>query len=140
MLDYVFFPFSFSFPFQLLSLSLLKVSFKQKKTPPPASVASNELGFKKSHLDVALGSEVVDLSGLNLADDVDEAGRVSEISIVEGHFGTALVLVVVEMLNPSSVEGAGATDDSVHIVALGKEKLSQVRTILTSDSSNQGHL
>ena len=89
---------------------------------------------------MALGSEVVDLSGLNLTDDVDEAGRVSEISVVEGHLGTALMFVVVEMLNPGSVEGAGATDDSVHIVALGKEKLSQVRTILTSDSSDQGHL
>jgi len=89
---------------------------------------------------VALGAEVVDLSGLDLANDVHEAGGVSEISIVKGHLGPTLVLVMIQVLNPGSVEGAGATDDAVDVVALAKKQLGQVGTILTSDASNQGNL
>lgn len=38
------------------------------------------------------------------------------------------------MLEASSVEGGGTTDDSVHLVALGQQELGQVATILTSDT------
>ena len=93
-----------------------------------------------SDLDVALSAEVVDFRGLDLADDVNEAGGVSEIPVVQGHLGTALMFVVVEMLNPGSVEGAGTADDAVHIVTLGQQKLGQVRPILPCDSGDQGDL
>ena len=40
---------------------------------------------KTAHLDVALGSEVVDLGRLHFIDDLYEAGTVGEVTIVQFH-------------------------------------------------------
>lgn len=40
---------------------------------------------RTAHLDVALGSEVVDLGGLHLVDDLHEAGAVGEVAVVQLH-------------------------------------------------------
>ena len=45
--------------------------------------------------------------------------------------------ISVKVVDTRSVEGRGPSDDTVNFVTLGKKKLSQVRTILTGDTSNQ---
>lgn len=41
--------------------------------------------WRAAHLDVALGSEVVDLGRLHLVDDLHEAGAVGEVTVVQLH-------------------------------------------------------
>ena len=45
--------------------------------------------------------------------------------------------ISVKVVDTRSVEGRGPSDDTVNFVTLGKKKLSQVRTILTGDTSDQ---
>ncbi len=47
--------------------------------------------------------------------------------------------VLVEVLDPSRVEGGGSADDAVHLVALGQEELGQVGAVLAGDASDEGH-
>jgi len=43
------------------------------------------------NLDVGLGTQVVDLGGENLGDDVDQAGRVGQVTVVETHLGVCTI-------------------------------------------------
>ena len=48
-----------------------------------------------------------------------------------------LVSISVKMVDTGGVESGGSSNNTMNFVAFGKEKLSQVRTILTGDTSNQ---
>ena len=51
--------------------------------------------------------------------------------------GTALVRVLVEMVDPGGVERRGATLDAVHRVALAEQQLGQIGAVLTGDAGDQ---
>ena len=80
----------------------------------------------RSHLDVALGGEVVDFVGPDLADDLQHRHRVAEVGIVEVEMRQAL-----KMRYALSEVDAAASDGSMYVVALRKQKLSQERAVLT---------
>jgi hypothetical protein len=48
---------------------------------------SGVLGHIEGNLDVGLGTQVVDLGGEDLGDDVNQAGRVGQITVVKTHLG-----------------------------------------------------
>ena len=48
-----------------------------------------------------------------------------------------LVSISVKMVDTGGVESGGSSNNTMNFVTFGKEKLSQVRTILTGDTSNQ---
>ena len=62
----------------------------------------SELRHLEADLDVALGSEVVDLARLDGVEVPDEAGAVGEVGVVEEQPGRALVGVSIEMIDPAS--------------------------------------
>jgi hypothetical protein len=41
------------------------------------------------------------------------------------------------VVNPAGVEGAGATDETVHLIVLREKKLGEIRTVLTGDAGNE---
>ncbi len=45
--------------------------------------------------------------------------------------------VVIQMIHPPGVEGAGPPDDAVNFITFREQQLGQVRTILPGDASNQ---
>jgi hypothetical protein len=45
------------------------------------------LGHVEGDLDVGLGTQVVDLGGEDLGDDMDQAGRVGQVTMVKAHLG-----------------------------------------------------
>lgn len=93
----------------------------------------------KRHFDVRLRSQVVKLGRLHMVDDVDQIGRVGQITIVQQELG-ALVRVFVQMLDTARVERGRSTDDAMDFVALFQQELGQVRTVLTRHTCDEGDL
>lgn len=50
------------------------------------------------------GAQIVDLVGLNFLDDADQVGRVGQIAVVQRKAHVALMRVLVEVVNPISIE------------------------------------
>jgi len=91
----------------------------------------------EGHSDVRHGSKIVHLVGFDFAHDVEKIGGVTKITIVKEKLQSSLMSISVKVVDTRSVEGRGPSDDTVNFVTLGKKKLSQVRTILTGDTSDQ---
>ena len=89
---------------------------------------------------VTHGAEVVDLVRLDGGDDVEEIGRVREVSIVEEYLHASVVSVSVDVLNARGIEGRASSHDPMHFIAFPKQKLSQIRSILTGYPCNQSSL
>ena len=45
--------------------------------------------------------------------------------------------VLVEMIDSLRIEGGGAPDDAVNLIAFVEQKLGKIRAVLTSDSSDE---
>ncbi len=96
-----------------------------------------ELGLVEGDSDVALSGEVVDLGRLHPLEQGHQPGAVGEVAVVQEQPGLRIVRVPVQVLDPRRVEGRGAPDHSVHLVALGEQQLSQVGTVLAGDPRDE---
>ena len=88
--------------------------------------------------DEALGGEIVDLVGLDVAQDADEAGNVDEVAVDE--------FDVVEDAEPAQaladdVGRGGAAHEANHAIALAEQEFRQIRAVLAGDAGNEccGH-
>src|SRR5665213_56978 len=68
-------------------------------------------GCFERHADVALRREVVDLVRLDLLDNADQVAGVGQITVVEVQAHTALVRILIQMVNAFGVEGRSAPLD-----------------------------
>src|SRR5262249_13380977 len=59
----------------------------------------------ETHLDMALGGEVVDFGGLGFLHDANEICCIGHVAIVQGKSYITLVRILVEMINALAVEG-----------------------------------
>jgi hypothetical protein len=88
-------------------------------------------------LNVALGCEIIDLRGLDLLDDADQAGAVGEVAVVELETDVGFVEITVEVIDPSGVERGGAPFDTVDNVALAQQKFREIGAVLSSHPGDQ---
>ena len=86
---------------------------------------------------MGLGAEVVDLVGVDLVEQVDEGDAVVEVAVVQEQVAPGGVGVLVDAVQALGVEGGGAADDAVDLVALAQQQLGQVRPVLTGDARDQ---
>jgi hypothetical protein len=70
------------------------------------------------HADVRLRAEVVDFVRLELVEQFHHLHRVGEITVMQEQPDAVHVRVTVKMIDPARVEGRGAADDTVDLVAL----------------------
>jgi hypothetical protein len=56
---------------------------------------------------------------------------------MESNFGTFLMAVLVDGINPFCIKTGRAPNDSVDLISLRKKKFSKIRTVLSSDASDQ---
>ena len=91
----------------------------------------------EADLHVALSPEVVDLVGLNLLDNADEVGRISQVAVVQEEADVFLVRILVEMIDALGVEEAAAPLDAMDLVVFLQEQFGQVRPVLARYSSYQ---
>jgi len=87
---------------------------------------------------MALGSKIVNLVGLYLLYDADKVGAVGKVSVVEKEAHPLLVRVHIEVVNAVRVEKARSALDAVHLVALAKQELGQVSSVLAGDTGYEG--
>ena len=57
---------------------------------------------------------------------------------MQEHLGAALVAVLVQVVDAAGVEGGGAADDAVHLVAFGQQLFGQVGAVLAGDAGEEG--
>ena len=90
------------------------------------------LGSIEGDLNMALCSQIVDLIGLDLAHQTDQAGGIGQVAVVQGDS-----VLLDQVVDTSGVGDGSAADNAVNLVALLQKKLCQIGTILTSDTGNQ---
>ena len=86
---------------------------------------------------MALRTEVVDLIGLEVPDEVDQRAGVRQIAVVHEEPHPGLMGISIDVVQTLGVEGRGSPDETVHLIALGQEQLGQVRTVLSSDAGDE---
>ena len=95
------------------------------------------LGLVERHPHVRLRGEVVDLVGVDLGEQRDQAGAVAEVAVVQEELRARVVRVDVEVVDPRGVEGRGAADQPVHLVALRQQQLGEVGAVLAGDAGDE---
>ena len=81
---------------------------------------------------MALCGQIVDLVGLDLAHQTDQAGGIGQVAVVQGDS-----ILLDQVVDTSGVGDGSAADNAVDLIALLQQKLCQIRAVLTSDASNQ---
>ena len=89
---------------------------------------------------MALRGQVVDLVGLHLLDDADQAGAVGQVAVVQDEAPVVDVRVLVEVVDAVGVEQRGAALDAVDLVALVEQELGEVGAVLAGDAGDEGGL
>ena len=87
---------------------------------------------------MALRTQVVNLIRLDVLNDFDQVAAVCEIAVVEDKPRVLLLGVLVQVVNTAGVETARPAFDPVDVVPLVQKKLSQIASVLSRDSRNQG--
>ena len=95
------------------------------------------LGDVEAHADVALGGEVVDLVGPHPVQELDQVGRVADVTVVQEEPDPIDVGILVEMVDALGIEGGGAADDAVDLVAFAEEELGEIRAVLAGDARDE---
>ena len=81
---------------------------------------------------MALCSQIVDLVGLDLVHQTDQAGGIGQVAVVQGD------RVLLDQVVDTSGVGDGSTaDNAVDLIALLQQKLCQIGTVLTGDTSDE---
>ena len=94
----------------------------------------------EGHLDVGHRAEVVDLVGLDVADEPDQVGRVAKVAVMQRdllHVDIADEILHVEVLDAAGVEGGGTADEPVDLIALAEQELREVGTVLPGDAGDE---
>ncbi len=89
-----------------------------------------EFRHVERYLHVALGCEIVDFVGTHFAYHLDEAHRVGKVGIVEME-----IRITLEMGDPLAEIYGAAADHTMHVVAFLDQKFSEIRAVLTRNSS-----
>ena len=94
-------------------------------------------GDVETHAHMALGAEVVNFIGFEVVDELHEIHAISEVAVVEKKPGAVDVGVGVDVIDAGGVEGAGAADDSMNLVAFVEKKVGEVGSVLTGDACDE---
>jgi hypothetical protein len=86
---------------------------------------------------VALRRQVVDLVGLHLLHDADEAAAVGHVAVVQDELAVGQVRVLVQVVDAVCVEQRRAALHAVHLIALFEQETRQVRAVLAGDAGDQ---
>ncbi len=106
-----------------------------------AGDVGGRFGGAEADADVALGGEVVDLGGADLADEGDERARFAEVAELEVEVGPQVVADGgADLVEAPGVDGGGAAGHAVDFVALVEEELGEVGAVLARDAGDEGDL
>jgi hypothetical protein len=86
---------------------------------------------------VALRGKVVDLVGLHLLDDAQQAQRVGEIAVVQRDARLRIVELVIKVIDALGIERRCAALDAVDLLALREQEFGEIGAVLPGDARNE---
>lgn len=105
--------------------------------------SSSYLRHIERNLDVRHGAQVVDLLRLDIGNNGDEIGSIAQISVVEEKLDSSFVAVAVDVIDTSSVEGGGTTDNAVDLYIMVVERREmgrEVEKLVSKLGENDGQI
>lgn len=81
---------------------------------------------------MALCGQIVDLIGLDLAHQTDEAGGIRQVAVVQGD-----CVLLDQVVDAGGIGNGGAADNAVDFIPLLQQELCQIGAVLTSDAGDQ---
>src|SRR6266480_6911380 len=94
----------------------------------------------EAHANVALRAQMIDLVRLQFVKKLHKIHRVAEVSVMQKQSHTVYVWISVKMINARGVKRAGAANNPVDFVALVKQQISQITSVLAGDAGDERHL
>ena len=91
----------------------------------------------KADRDMALRREIVDLRGLHLFDDVDEARRIGHVAMMQHEATSLFVRILIQVVDAIGIEQRRSTLDAVHLVAFCEQKFGEICAVLSGDPGDQ---
>ena len=79
---------------------------------------------------MTLGAQVINLVGADGSDQFVEGAGVGQVIVGKAQTGVGIGRLAEDVKDASGAEGALAADDAVDLVALGKQQLGQIRSVL----------
>ena len=86
---------------------------------------------------MALRGQIVDFVRLDFLYDAHQAGRIGEVTVVQGQRRPRLVQFAVQMINAFGIERRGSALQTMDFIAFGEQEFSQIGTILSGDAGDQ---
>ena len=112
---------------------------KKSGCPQSGDVARVFRIFEANH-DMALCTQVVNLVRTDTVDEIDQSTAGGKIAVMQEHTDIGKVWVHINMVYAAGIEGAGATNDSVHFIAFRQKQFSEIGTVLPGDTRDQSTL
>ena len=89
---------------------------------------------------VALSTEIVDLVRGDLFQDVSQRGAVGQVAVMERELETAVVRIMVNLIDAVGVEQASPANYPVDLIAFLEEKSGEIGPVLAGHAGDQGSL
>ena len=86
------------------------------------------------HFDMRLRPEIVNLVWLRGFDDAAQPGGIGQVGVMKNEPATRLMRIFIQMIDPCGVETRAPPHDTVNGVALRKQQLTQVGSVLPGDA------
>src|SRR5690242_2056630 len=80
---------------------------------------------------------MVNLVRRRLGQHAAERGRIVQVRVMEKQAAAINLGIVVKVIDPGAVEGAGPAHHAMHLIAFVQEKLSEIRTILACNPGDE---
>jgi len=96
-------------------------------------------GAVKTHRNMVLLRQIVDLVRLDFLDDADQVAGIGEIAVMEAETEVFCVWILIEVIDALRIEGAGPAFYVMNKIPLFKEKFCQIGTILAGNAGDEGN-
>jgi hypothetical protein len=91
--------------------------------------------FFKRNSYMRLSGKIIDLVGQHLAYYVNETGRISQVAMMKNKFTVTNMGILIQVVDSIGIEKRCPSLYSMYFIAFIEEKLRQISSILTCDSS-----
>ena len=86
---------------------------------------------------MTLGRQIVDFVRLNFLDNTDQICGIGKITVVQFESHILLMGILIEMINPIGIKRRSTPFQTMYLIPLFKQKLCQIRSILTGNPGNK---
>src|SRR5713101_4414295 len=109
---------------------------QQPQSPERVHISGVLRGLKRNP-NVALRPKIINLLWLHSLNHTRQAVRIRQVAVVQTKTNIRIMWVLVEVVDPRSIERRSTPLYAVHLISLFEQELRQVRSILPGDAGDQ---